>query len=286
MLRVGASFIHALRPLFTYRHRVSTLLRSHGVWTSKIYSEFANPLDFSRSAYYTEKTFLKETMKIFALILILLVSTVAFALEKTDHIKFLNCVKETSFNMPPTQSTFGDFIQISRGDTTAGKYFLLPPRGTFITVGDTVEFVPMSDLDDPWFSILIDRNPISREQLYHTGFSGDSVAFVIFDYESKDPKFPNIRMAYDRNVCEPFSMTLSWPDSANHGFPGADRIYYEFVITNQMSIAPALRVDLDKTGKPVERFIYETVDIIGKTPGDDVIIQFLMGKTELEKHED
>ncbi len=215
--------------------------------------------------------------------MILTIIFIAFsALGETDPVEFFENLREVVFNLPAAQSFYGDYTFIEGEDTTSGQYFLMPPHGTFITADDTVKFVAMSEYDDPWFFILIERSPFNREHFYDIQFIGDSASFVLADYLSRDPKKPNISMVYDRNIYEPYSMTLFWPDSVNHAFPGADMIKYELYITDRMSIAPKRRDYFNKADDIVETMIYETIEIPGHTPPDSVIISFLMGTTDLE----
>ncbi len=220
-------------------------------------------------------------MKIVILTLIILLVMTAQGEVKADE--FLECVKGSSFNMSATQSVMGEFVLIENGETSAmGKYFLLPPQGTFVTSGDTVEFLKMEELKDPWFSILIDRSPISREHLYEVEFVGDSAGVVLFNYHSNDIQFPNVRMGYDINVCEPFTLELYWPDSVGHAFPGVNVIKYELEVTDQFTLAPKQREYLNKHGEVFQTLIYNTIETVLWTPADNDIIGLLMGKWNYE----
>ncbi len=196
---------------------------------------------------------------------------------------FFECVRDVCMNLAATQSTIGEYHSIEMGDTTSGRYFLLPPQGTFVTVEDTVEFIPMNELKDPWFHIWVDRNPLHRDFLYDREYIGDSASVILVDYLSKDAEKPNVRIGFDKNVCEPYTMTLFWPDTAKHAFPGADVIYYEFVITDQFTLAPTLRYSYNQKGEIVNSFLYNTVDIVRSTPDDDQIIGLLMGTWDFEE---
>jgi len=220
-------------------------------------------------------------MKKLIILTITLFCFVAYGEMAEDE--FFDCVREACMNLAATQSTTGEYLMIDRGDTTSGLYFLLPPQGTFVTVDDTVEFIPMSDLKDPWFHVWVDRNPLHLDFLYDRVYVGDSASVIQVDYLSKDAQKPNVRIGYDKNVCEPYTMTLFWPDTAKHAFPGADIIYYEFVVTDQYTLAPTLRYYYDKQGETVDAFVYKTVDIVRTTPDDDQIIGLLMGTWDFEK---
>lgn len=220
-------------------------------------------------------------MKIAISILILMLAITVHGEIKPEE--FLECVKGASFNMSATQTVMGEFVLIDKGDTSAmGRYFLLPPQGTFVTSGDTVKFLKMEELKDPWFSTLIDRNPINRDHLYEAEFVGESVSVVIYDYHSLDINFPNVRMGYDKNVCEPFTMELYWPDSVGHAFPGVNVVKYEFEVTDQFTLAPRRREYLNKHGEVFQILIYNTIETVPWTPADNDIIGLLMGKWNYE----
>lgn len=222
-------------------------------------------------------------MRYIIIIAILVLSLTVFSnTDETNPEDFLRCVRKNMINIGPSQSTFGDFTFIDGADTISGRYFLLPPRGTFITLDDTVDFLPMTQYDDPWFHILTNRHPVHDDHYYNIKFAEDSAAFVLFDYLSRDYKEPNIRVAYDRNICEMYSMTLFWPDTAGHAFPGADVIKYEVYIADNMTITPKRRDYLNRKGSIVESFIYETIETPGITPPDSIIIGFLLDENTLQ----
>ncbi|RKZ31426.1 hypothetical protein DRQ36_02080 [bacterium] len=220
----------------------------------------------------------------YIVIAIILYFLVIGALAETDTTDvFLDCVREYTLPMAPTQSVIGEYTWIKKsGDTLTGNYFLVPPQANFITVGDTVERVPFDTLRQQWFMWWIDRNPIRHEHLFDVTALGDSASFAIYDYAALDSTKPNVRVAYDRGTCFPFYALFYWPKSARHAFPGIDAIYYEFTVTERNTLAPALRVYLDRNGKAFEKFIYRTTENVNSTPGEDEIIQFLMGRYEIE----
>ncbi len=192
------------------------------------------------------------------------------------------CIQEFSAWIAPTQSTVGQFTWIHGGDTISGDFFYEPPHATFITKGDTVEMLQFYSLKDPWFEWWIDFNPLRNLEAYETTLVGDSLAFRIYEHRSKLPDQPNARVAYDKGACEPFSVYFYWPEEAGHGFPGADAIYYEFIVTDMLALAPTKRLYLNKHGEVVDAFLFESVNSVTDSPEDDIIIRKMMEKEPFE----
>ena len=188
------------------------------------------------------------------------------------------CIQEYSTWISPTQSTAGEYVWIRGTDTLSGRYFYEPPHATFITAGDTVDVLPFYQLKDPWFEWWIYHNPLRDKKIYDTKLVGDSLSFRIYENESKLPDYPNARVAYDRGSCEPFSIYFYWPKEAGHAFPGADAIYYEFVVTDRMTLAPTKRLYFNRRGEVVDAFLFTTVKSLSDSPEDEEIIRKMMAK--------
>lgn len=210
-----------------------------------------------------------------------ILSVIAIAvLAETDTT--WDCIVANCLNLAPTQSVTGTYRWNTRTDSLEGRYLYVPPHTTYYTDGDTVRTLDFMSLKDPWFDWWIMRNPLRDDGQYETSFVKDSLAFLIYDHVSLSNEFSNVRVAYDRGSCEPFSALFYWPEEAGHGFPGAEAIYYEFYITDAITLAPSKRQYLNTAGEVVEEFIFETIESIRRTPADSVIIQKLLSDEKFD----
>ncbi|MCK5833956.1 hypothetical protein KAH81_09855 [bacterium] len=203
---------------------------------------------------------------------IMLFSAVAFS--QSDSL--WNCIVKSSIQLAPTQSTTGNYSQISGADSSEGRFFYEPPHATFFTIDDSVYVQDFFSLKDPWFDWWIQRDPAIYPDMYSSTKVKDSLSFAIYEHHSLSPKFANVRTAYDRGTCELYSAYFYWPVEAGHGFPGADAIYYEFYVTDRMVLTPTLRIYFNKRGEPVETVKFMPIGNVADTPLDSVIIEKLL----------
>lgn len=188
------------------------------------------------------------------------------------------CILEQSSLIAPTQATYGDYRLIDYTGSYEGRFLYIPPQKTYFSAGDSVFTRDFFSLKDPWFEWWIERNPLRNSDLHKTEFALDSLSFRIYNHISLDADFPCVRMAYDRGSCEPFSALFYWPESAGHGFPGADAIYYEFYITDQLSLAPVKRLFLGRKGQIVEELYFDNIKSARDMPPDSLIAKRLLSR--------